>query len=192
MIRLRFIFKYIFILIHYKKYVKGNEFLQDEIKYNMNVKVSKGILWSTKVQFKHLMFYYQDFTHLYFWRIGKQNSFYKWLFYPNKTSHCKIFTSTRIASGMISYHPFGTIINAKSIGENFIFRNNTTIGNKDKDQEKRPIIGDNVELGSNVIIIGDVSIGDNVTIGAGSVVVKDIPSNTIAAGNPAKVIKSKE
>ena len=44
-------------------------------------------------------------------------------------------------------------------------------------------------LGANVNIIGDVKIGDNVIIGAGSVVVKDIPSNCIAAGNPAKVIK---
>lgn len=34
-----------------------------------------------------------------------------------------------------------------------------------------------------------VTIGDNVTIGAGSVVVSDIPSNTIAVGNPCKVIK---
>ena len=32
-------------------------------------------------------------------------------------------------------------------------------------------------------------IGDNVTIGAGSVVVSDIPSNTVAVGNPCKVIK---
>ena len=44
-------------------------------------------------------------------------------------------------------------------------------------------------LGAGVIIIGNVSIGDNVTIGAGSVVVKDIPSNCIAVGNPARVIK---
>ena len=34
-----------------------------------------------------------------------------------------------------------------------------------------------------------ISIGDNVTIGAGSVVTRDIPSNTVAVGNPCKVIK---
>lgn len=44
-------------------------------------------------------------------------------------------------------------------------------------------------LGANVVIIGNVSIGDNVIIGAGSVVVKDIPSNSIVAGNPAKVLR---
>ena len=37
-----------------------------------------------------------------------------------------------------------------------------------------------------------VAIGDNVTIGAGSVVTKDIPSNSIAVGNPCKVIKKLE
>ena len=50
-------------------------------------------------------------------------------------------------------------------------------------------IGDNVWIGGNVTILPGVTIGDNVTIGAGSVVVRDIPSNTIAVGNPCKVIK---
>ena len=51
-------------------------------------------------------------------------------------------------------------------------------------------IGNNVWLGGSVTILPGVTIGDNVTIGAGSVVVKDIPSNSVAAGNPCKVIKS--
>ena len=50
-------------------------------------------------------------------------------------------------------------------------------------------IGNNVWLGMNVIVLKGVSIGDNTIIGAGSVVVKSLPSNVIAAGNPAKIIK---
>lgn len=50
-------------------------------------------------------------------------------------------------------------------------------------------IGSNVWIGASVIICPNVSIGDNVVIGAGSVVTKDIPSNTIAMGNPCKVIR---
>lgn len=50
-------------------------------------------------------------------------------------------------------------------------------------------IGNNVWIGGSVTILPGVSIGDNVTIGAGSVVVNDIPSNTVAVGNPCKVIK---
>ena len=50
-------------------------------------------------------------------------------------------------------------------------------------------IGDNVWIGGSVTILPGVTIGDNVTIGAGSVVTKDIPSNSIAVGNPCKVVK---
>lgn len=52
-------------------------------------------------------------------------------------------------------------------------------------------IGDNAWIGGRVTILKDVTIGDNVVIGAGSVVTKDIPDNAIAAGNPAKVIKTR-
>ena len=82
------------------------------------------------------------------------------------------------------------MINAKSIGENFQFRNGLTIGNKANNNQLIPTIGDNVTVGANVVIIGDIIIGDNVTVGAGAVVVKDVPNNSIVAGNPAKVIKT--
>lgn len=51
-------------------------------------------------------------------------------------------------------------------------------------------IGKNVWIGGNCTILPGVTIGDNSVIGAGSVVTKDIPNNSIAVGNPAKV-KSK-
>lgn len=54
----------------------------------------------------------------------------------------------------------------------------------------RPVrIGNNCWIGGSTTILPGVTIGDNVTIGAGSVVVKNIPSNSVAVGNPAKVIK---
>ena len=51
-------------------------------------------------------------------------------------------------------------------------------------------IGNNVWIGGSVVILPGVTIGDNVTIGAGSVVVHDIPSGSIAVGNPCRVVKS--
>lgn len=51
-------------------------------------------------------------------------------------------------------------------------------------------IGDNVWIGGGVTICPGVTIGDNVVIGAGSVVTRDIPSDVVAAGNPAKIIKT--
>lgn len=54
----------------------------------------------------------------------------------------------------------------------------------------RPIvIGENVFIGCNCLILKGTEIGDNTTIGAGSVVTGKIPANCIAAGNPARVIK---
>lgn len=50
-------------------------------------------------------------------------------------------------------------------------------------------IGNNVWLGGNTVILPGVTIGDNAVIGAGSVVTRDIPPNSIAAGNPCRVIR---
>lgn len=50
-------------------------------------------------------------------------------------------------------------------------------------------IGNNVWIGGSVTILPGVNIGDNVTIGAGSVVVYDLPSNSVAVGNPCRVIR---
>ena len=49
-------------------------------------------------------------------------------------------------------------------------------------------IGNNVFLGTQTIVMKGVAIGDNTVIGAGSVVTKSIPKNSIAAGNPCRVI----
>lgn len=62
--------------------------------------------------------------------------------------------------------------------------------NKAHTSMKETIIGKNVFIGCNSLILKGAHIGDNSVIGAGSVVTKDVPSNCIAAGNPAKVIKS--
>lgn len=56
---------------------------------------------------------------------------------------------------------------------------------------KAPVlIQDNVFVGNNVVILKGVTIGKNSIIGSGSVVTNDIPENAVAAGNPAKFIKS--
>lgn len=53
------------------------------------------------------------------------------------------------------------------------------------------VIGNNVWLGMNAVILPGVEIGNNVIIGANSVVNKNIPDNSIAAGNPCCVIREK-
>lgn len=50
-------------------------------------------------------------------------------------------------------------------------------------------IGKNCWLGAGVIVLPGITIGDNVVIGAGSVVTKDIPSDTVAVGNPCRILR---
>ncbi|MDK9855707.1 acyltransferase [Staphylococcus equorum] len=54
------------------------------------------------------------------------------------------------------------------------------------------IVGNNVFIGINTIILPGVNIGNNVVIGAGSIVTKDVPNNQVIGGNPAKKIKDTE
>ncbi len=54
----------------------------------------------------------------------------------------------------------------------------------------RVVIGNNVFIGADALILPNVKIGDNVIVGAGAVVTKDIPDNSVVAGVPAKVISA--
>jgi len=186
---IKFLFKFLLIKFYFKKYVINNKTLILDINHNISCRSKKNVNNNLGSKFKHLMFYYPDFSFLFFWRIGKTKWFNEKLFYNSNFTKCKIFRSTNIQGGMISYHPFSTVINAKQIGENFIFRNNITIGNKANNNKLCPVIGNNVEIGANAVIIGDIRIGNNVIVGAGAVVVKDIPDNHMAVGNPARLIK---
>lgn len=55
---------------------------------------------------------------------------------------------------------------------------------------KRITVGNNVYIGINCTLLPGVSVGNNVVIGAGSVVTRDVPDSSVAAGVPARVIKS--
>ena len=107
-----------------------------------------------------------------------------------------ISPKTKIGAGFILFHPQNIVINADSVlGDNVMLKHNVTIGNKVDPvtgQHVSPVIGNNVELSPGVVVLGNVSIGDNSIIGAGAIVVKSIPKNSIAVGNPAKVIKQVE
>lgn len=64
----------------------------------------------------------------------------------------------------------------------------TVVGGKDMASEV--VIGSNVQIGENAVVLPGVSIGDSCVIGAGAVVNKDIPPQSVAAGVPARVICS--
>jgi putative colanic acid biosynthesis acetyltransferase WcaB len=101
-----------------------------------------------------------------------------------------------VGKGLTLYHGHALVVNqGVIIGENCVLRNSTTIGHKklaDGSFSKCPRIGNNVDIGANVCIIGDIEVGDNVIIGAGAVVTKNIPSDCVVVGNPARILDKKE
>ncbi|GAA4097893.1 serine acetyltransferase [Mucilaginibacter panaciglaebae] len=100
---------------------------------------------------------------------------------------------TKIGRGLSLYHGQALVLNQGVIlGDNCTLRNSVTIGHKKLANgtfSRCPRLGNNVDVGANVVIIGDIEIGDNVVIGAGSVVTKSIPANSVVVGNPARILE---
>ncbi len=85
-------------------------------------------------------------------------------------------------------HPVGIVIGKDvTVSNDCIIYQNVTIGSKDG--IKYPIIGKNVIIYPNSVIIGDIVIGDNVIVGAGSIVNSNIPDGCTVCGSPARIIR---
>ena len=116
--------------------------------------------------------------------------------------YCDYGYNIEIGENFYSNHNLVILDGAKvEIGDNVFIAPNcciTTAGHPINIDERNrgleyayPIkIGNNVWIGAGANILPGATIGDNVTIGAGSVVNKSIPANSIAVGNPCKVIKT--
>jgi len=108
------------------------------------------------------------------------------VFYP-KERYFTIDMHTKIGGGVILAHPYGSIINAESVGDNLYVNQLVTIG---ENNGKKPVLGNNVKLYTNCSVIGDITIGDNVVVGAGAVVTKSVPDFCTIVGNPARIINT--
>ena len=99
---------------------------------------------------------------------------------------------TDVGPALRIIHPQGIVVNGQTrIGARVIVRASTTIGNvmgSDGVASASPVIGDDVELGANVVVVGPLHIGDGARIGAGAVVINDVPAGAVAVGNPARLL----
>ena len=132
------------------------------------------------------------FNYLYK-RAHKGNFMWRfvYVYYTQCILGCDIKPTTVIGEGFEIFHSaHASVVSPGTvIGRNVSLRQNTTIGAKGfSGAERSPIIEDDVTIGPNVCIIGDITVGKGAIIGAGAVVVKEVPKYAIVAGNPAKVI----
>ena len=137
------------------------------------------------ISFIYLLVFNRYFRVLFYHRVGR----YKYLLSilcPSKANLFFIAKDVVIGKGMQCCHPYCTGVNARKIGDNFSVFQRVSIG---ASKGGRPVIGNNVEIYTNAVVVGDIILGDNVIIGAGSVVTKSVPSNCVVAGNPARIIR---
>jgi len=103
--------------------------------------------------------------------------------------HIELSLHLEVGSGLTIYHGYCLVIHPNtSIGKNVVLRHCVTLGNKVR-SGGAPTIGDGVEIGCGAAILGEISIGDGTKIGAGAVVLKDVPPNSVAVGNPSKILE---
>ena len=128
---------------------------------------------------KSKIYYYFSFPYLIFYRV-----LVEWFF------TIEIPWSIKVGENLTLYHGQSLVINQDVvIGNNCTLRQSTTIGNKrflNGTLSSSPVIGNNVDIGSNVCIIGDIIIKDNVRVGCGAVVVKSVSGDCIVVGNPGR------
>ena len=107
-----------------------------------------------------------------------------------KKTGIEIHPGASIGKNFFIDHGSGTVIGETTvIGDNVVMFHGTTLGGTGKSKARRhPIIKDNVIIGANTTILGNIVIGENSKIGAGSVVVRDVSSNTTVVGITAKKI----
>jgi serine O-acetyltransferase len=87
-------------------------------------------------------------------------------------------------------HFGGIVISGDAVfGDDCVIRNGVTVGLKHEGQRASPVLGNRVDIGAGAKVLGAIHIGDDVLIGANAVVLTDVPSNCIAVGVPARVLR---
>lgn len=133
----------------------------------------------------YLVLRYPEFRSLFYHRIGKMKSLIC-RYLPGRTNLYLQTDSKDLGGGFYIGHGWGTVVNAKRIGENCGVGQNCTIGSRNV---KEPTLEDNVMVWAHAVVLGDITIGEGSHIGAGAVVVKDVPANSVVVPSKSAIIK---
>ena len=95
----------------------------------------------------------------------------------------------QIGRGLLVLHPsLGIVVSAYAqCGRNLVLTGGNCIGVRKRLVRGDLVLGDDVTLGANSVVLGPVRIGDRCIIGAGAVVVSDAPAGSVLVGVPAQV-----
>lgn len=155
--------------------------------YRYNKKTGLQALITTAIRkkgFRHIFYlrWYQSGCLRFLARLMLRRSTYK--------LGLDIHSNTSIGPGFVIHHPYNIAVNGKAIlGENVTLYHGCTIGAELRGKRAgNPTLGNNVWVGSNACIVGDIHIGNDVLIAPLSFVNFDVPDHSIVIGNPGRII----
>ena len=125
------------------------------------------------------------------WLEGREMEAREINYKAHQITGCDIHPGARIGKRFFVDHATGVVIGETAIiGDDVMIYQGVTLGGVSTSKGKRhPTIGNNVVVGCNASVLGDINIGNNVRIGAGSVVLKDVPDDCTVVGIPGRIVK---
>ncbi len=125
------------------------------------------------------------------WKEGRKMEAREINFIAHQQTGCDIHPGATIGRRFFIDHATGVVIGETAvIGDDVSLYQGVTLGGVSTNKGKRhPTLGNNVVVGCNASILGDITIGDNVRVGAGSVVLKDVPADCTVVGVPGKIVR---
>lgn len=126
-----------------------------------------------------------DQVNLYKCHIGKEAKIDAFVYIEEG-----VIIGNRVKIRAFTFIPTGVIIEDDVfIGPNVTFTNDKYPRVRHDWELLKTTVRENASIGAGSVILPGITIGRNCIVGAGSVVTRDIPDRTIAAGNPARVIR---
>jgi serine O-acetyltransferase len=102
----------------------------------------------------------------------------------------ELFPTARVGRRVVIVHQHGIVIGKSAvIGDDCLIRQGVTIGGAGlRDDARAPRLGDRVEVGAGAVLAGPIVIGDDVRIGPNAVVMTDVPAGSIVTAPPARIM----